>query len=82
MRQAFEDNAEFQSLPAGKKQQLYETYVLVAMFLREYYNGSLNAGDRAVAEQLKRTAQDQLESFFNAPLGELTFTADGVARRE
>lgn len=78
VRETFENDANFQQLPARKRQQLYETYALVAMFLGEYYNDASNAGDRAVAEQIRRTAQDQLEAFFGAPLDDLSFTAHGV----
>lgn len=77
----FETNREFQKLSNEKKQQLYETYVLLGQYMRWCYDETRGGKNKPISDAVRGAAQTQLERFLGAPMSRIAFTDNGVARR-
>lgn len=78
MREVFSEDAEFQRLSDRDKQELYESYAIIGMYLSSIYDGARKAGHQKGVEQMRHLARTQLEETFGAPAEQLAFTDDGV----
>jgi hypothetical protein len=78
MREVFSEDAEFQRLSDRDKQELYESYAIIGMYLSSIYDGARKAGHQKGVEQMRHLARTQLEETFGASAEQLAFTEDGV----
>lgn len=79
MREVFAEDAEFQRLSDREKQELFEGYAIIGMYLSGVK--ASDSGDREWLAQMRRLARTQLEETFGAPADKLVFTNDGVKYR-
>jgi hypothetical protein len=75
---AFARSAKFQALSDQRKQELFEGYAIIGMYVSAIYDGATKHGNKDVAEQMKKIAQTQLEETFGTPAERLKFTNAGV----
>lgn len=78
MREVFSEDDEFQRLSDREKQELYESYAIIGMFLSSIYDGARKAGHQKGVEQMRHLARTHLQETFGAPAEQLAFTDDGV----
>lgn len=78
MREVFSEDQEFQSLSDRDKQELYESYAIIGMFLSSIYDGARKANHQKGLEQMRHLARTHLQETFGAPAEQLAFTDDGV----
>lgn len=76
MREVIAGDAEFQQLSDRQKQELYEGYAILGMYLSGAK--ALKTDNPALTAELRRMAQTFLEETFNAPVDQLVFTHSGV----
>jgi hypothetical protein len=79
MREVFAEDAEFQRLPDREKQELFEGYAIIGMYLSGVSASS--SADREWHAQMRRLARTQLEETFGVSADKLVFTNDGVRYR-
>ena len=78
MREMLLDDADFQRLGDRQKQELYESYVILGMFVGSIYDGASKRGDKTKVAEMRELARRQLEGAFGVPVGQLRFTDAGV----
>ena len=78
MREVFSEDEEFQRLSDRDKQELYESYAIIGMYISSVYDGARKANHQKGIAQMRHLAQTQLEETFGVPVGQLDFTDDGV----
>ncbi len=76
MREVFAEDAEFQRLSDREKQELFEGYAIIGMYLSGV--PASRGDDREWLAQMRRLARTQLEETFGASVDRLVFTNDGV----
>jgi hypothetical protein len=76
MREVFAEDADFQRLSDREKQELYEGYAIIGMYLSAV--GATRGETQEWLAQMRRLARTQLEETFGVPAERLAFTADGV----
>jgi len=69
---------KFQALDDRRRQEMYESYVIMGMFVSAAYESANRTGDRGLAEKMRQLARIQLEGAFGVPVGRLRFTDEGV----
>jgi hypothetical protein len=78
MRAELAGSRKFQALDDRRRQEMYETYVIMGMFVSAAYESANRAGDRELAEKMRKLARIQLEGAFGVPVERLRFTDEGV----
>lgn len=76
MREVFAEDAEFQRLSDREKQELFEGYAIIGMYLSGV--SASKGDDREWLAQMRRLARTQLEETFGVSVDKLVFTNDGV----
>ena len=79
MREVFAEDAEFQRLSDREKQELFEGYAIIGMYLSGV--SASKGDDREWLAQMRRLARTQLEETFGVSADKLVFTNDGVRYR-
>jgi hypothetical protein len=79
MREVFAEDAEFQRLSDREKQELFEGYAIIGMYLSGV--PASKGDDREWLAQMRRLARTQLEETFGASVDRLVFTNEGVKYR-
>jgi hypothetical protein len=79
MREVFAEDAEFQRLSDREKQELFEGYAIVGMYLSGV--PASRGDDREWLAQMRRLARTQLEETFGVSVDRLVFTNEGVKYR-
>lgn len=79
MREVFAEDAEFQRLSDREKQELFEGYAIIGMYLSGV--PASKGGDREWLAQMRRLARAQLEETFGVSVDRLVFTNEGVKYR-
>jgi hypothetical protein len=78
MNAAMAGSAKFQALDDRKRQEMYETYVIMGMFVSAAYESATKTNDHDLAEKMRKLARIQLEGAFGVPVERLRFTDEGV----
>jgi hypothetical protein len=81
MREVFSEDQDFQRLSDRDKQELYESYAIIGMYISSIYDGARKANHEKGIAQMRHLAQTQLEETFGASVEQLAFTDDGVKYR-
>ncbi len=79
MREVFAEDAEFQRLSDREKQELFEGYAIIGMYLSGV--SASKGDDREWLAEMRRLARTQLEETFGVPVDRLVFTDEGVKYR-
>jgi hypothetical protein len=79
MREVFAEDAEFQRLSDREKQELFENYAIIGMYLSGV--PASRGDDREWLAEMRRLARTQLEETFGVPVDRLVFTDEGVKYR-
>lgn len=79
MREVFAEDAQFQRLSDREKQELFEGYAIIGMYLSGV--PASKGDDREWLAQMRRLARTQLEETFGVSVDRLVFTNDGVKYR-
>jgi hypothetical protein len=69
---------KFQALDDRKRQEMYETYIIMGMFVSAAYESANNTNDKELADKMRKLARIQLEGAFGVPVERLRFTDEGV----
>lgn len=77
----FENNAQFQRLSNEKKQRMYESYAILATFLKFRYDEAQSEGENAVLNEIRDAARKPVELFLGAPMTKIAFTDKGAKRK-
>ncbi|HWS86715.1 MAG TPA: DUF6683 family protein [Pyrinomonadaceae bacterium] len=78
MRAELAGSRKFQALDDRRRQEMYETYVIMGMFVSAAYESANRTGDRGLADKMRKLARIQLEGAFGVPVERLRFTDEGV----
>jgi hypothetical protein len=78
MNVAMAGSAKFQALDDRKRQEMYETYIIMGMFVSAAYESANKANDKELADKMRKLARIQLEGAFGVPVERLRFTDEGV----
>lgn len=81
MREVFAGDAGFQQRSNREKQEIFESYALMGMFLGTISQGAQQQGDAAKLAELRELARKQLEETFGVPVSRLSFAESGVEIR-
>jgi hypothetical protein len=81
MREVFSEDAGFQSLSDGEKQELYESHAIIGMLIGSLYDGAVWGDHQKGSEQMRHSARTLLKQTFGVPVELLVFTDDGVKYR-
>jgi hypothetical protein len=78
MRAELAASQKFQALDDRRRQEMYETYVIIGMFVSSMYESAVKSNNPALASKMRELARVQLEESFGVPVARLRFTDDGV----
>lgn len=78
MRAALAVSQKFQTLDDRRRQEMYETYVIVGMFVSSMYESAVKSNNPTLAAKMRELARVQLEESFGVPVARLRFTDNGV----
>jgi hypothetical protein len=78
MYAALAASPKFQTLDDRQRQEMYESYILLGMFVSVMYENAVKDHDPELAARMRRLARIQLEGAFGAPVERLRFTDEGV----
>jgi hypothetical protein len=78
MRAELAASQKFQTLDDRRRQEMYETYVIIGMFVSSMYESAVKSNNPALAAKMRELARVQLEESFGVPVAQLRFTDDGV----
>jgi hypothetical protein len=78
MYAALAGSRKFQTLDDRQRQEMYESYVIMGMFVSAAYESANKTNDRGLAEKMRKLARIQLEGAFGVPVERLSFTDEGV----
>ncbi|MET0646042.1 MAG: DUF6683 family protein [Pyrinomonadaceae bacterium] len=78
MREVLSEDADFQRLSDREKQELFEGYAILGMYISTLYDGARRANHQKGIEQLRQMARTHLEETFGVPVERVTFTDAGV----
>jgi hypothetical protein len=69
---------KFQALDDRKRQEMYETYIIMGMFVSAAYESANKTNDKELTDKMRKLARIQLEGAFGVPVERLRFTDEGV----
>lgn len=69
---------KFQALDDRRRQEMYETYIIMGMFVSAAYESATKTNDKELADKMRKLARIQLEGAFGVPVERLRFTDEGV----
>lgn len=78
VREALAEDEEFQRLDDRQRQELYEGYAIIGMYVFSMHDAAARAGDRELATKLRALAQAQLAETYGVPADRLRFTDTGI----
>lgn len=78
MYDALAASRKFQALDDRQRQEMYESYVILGMFVSAAYESANNSHDEQLAAKMRKLARIQLEGAFGVPVERLRFTDEGV----
>jgi hypothetical protein len=78
MRATLAGSRRFQTLDDRRRQEMYETYVILGMFVSSMYESAVKSNNPQIAEKMRELARIQLEDAFGVPVNRLRFTDEGV----
>ena len=78
MYAALAASPKFRALDDRQRQEMYENYILLGMFVSVAYESANKTGDRELAEKMRKLARIQLEGAFGVPVERMRFTDEGV----
>lgn len=78
MNAALAASSKFQSLDDRQRQEMYETYIIMGMFVSAAYESANKTNDKELADKMRKLARIQIEGAFGVPVGRLRFTDEGV----
>jgi hypothetical protein len=78
MREVLSEDADFQRLSDREKQELFEGYAILGMYISTLYDGARRSNHQKGIEQLRQVARTHLEETFGVRVENLTFTDSGV----
>lgn len=78
MREAFAEDDEFQRLDDRQRQELYEGYAIMGMYVLSMHDAAVRAGDRGLIAKIHTLARTQLDETFGVPADRLRFTDAGI----
>lgn len=81
MREFYATDAEYQQLSNRQKQEIYESYVILGMYLNAVYDGASTAGDQRAMNDMRDIARKQLQETFDVSADQLNFTDNGITIR-
>lgn len=81
MRDVFAGDAGFQQRSDREKQEIFESYAIMGMYLGTISQGAQQQGDAAKLAELRGLARKQLEETFGVPVSRLSFAESGVEIR-
>lgn len=81
MHEVFAEDSQFQHLTDREKQELYESYAIIGMYVSAIYDSAVRDGDQKVIVQIRELARKHLEETFGRSVNQLNFTDDGVEYR-
>jgi hypothetical protein len=78
MYEALAASPKFRALDDRQRQEMYESYVILGMFVSAAYESANKTNDKELADKMRKLARIQLEGAFGVPVERLRFTDDGV----
>jgi len=78
MYDALAASRKFQALDDRQRQEMYESYVILGMFVSAAYESANKSHDAELAAKMRKLARIQLEGAFGVPVERLRFTDEGV----
>ena len=81
LREAFATDAQFQRRGNRDRQEIYESYAIMGIYLGAIYEGAKRAGDTAKVTEMRELARRQLEETLGASISQIDFTDDGIEYR-
>lgn len=78
MYDALAGSQKFQALDDRQRQEMYESYVILGMFVSAAYESANKTNDKELADKMRKLARIQLEGAFGVPVERLRFTDEGV----
>lgn len=78
MYDALAGSRKFQALGDRQRQEMYESYVILGMFVSAAYESANKSHDAELAAKMRKLARIQLEGAFGVPVERLRFTDEGV----
>lgn len=78
MNVAMAGSPKFQALNDRKRQEMYETYIIMGMFVSAAYESANKSNDKELADKMRKLARIQLEGAFGVSVERLRFTDEGV----
>jgi hypothetical protein len=78
MRVALAGSEKFKRLDDRRRQEMYETYIIIGMVVSVMYENAIKNNDRELAAKMRELARKQLEDTFGVPISRMKFTDTGV----
>jgi hypothetical protein len=78
MYEALAASPKFRALDDRRRQEMYESYIILGQFVSAAYESANKAGDKVLADKMRKLARIQLEGAFGVPVERLRFTDEGV----
>lgn len=78
MYDALAASQKFQALDDRQRQEMYESYVILGMFVSAAYESANKTNDKELAGKMRKLARIQLEGAFGVSVERLRFTDEGV----
>jgi len=78
VREALAGDEEFQRLDDRQRQELYEGYAIIGMYVFSMHDAAVRAGDRELTAKLRDLARAQLVETYGVPADRLRFTEAGI----
>ena len=78
MYAALAASPKFQALDDRQRQEMYENYILLGMFVSVMYENAVKEHDPELAAKMRKLARIQLEGAFGVAVERLRFTDEGV----
>ena len=71
-------SSKFQALDDRQRQEMYESYIILGMFVSAAYESANKTNDKELADKMRKLARIQLEGAFGVSVERLRFTDEGV----
>jgi hypothetical protein len=78
MHDAFATSAKFQGLSDRRRQELFEGYAIIGMYVSAIYDGANKHGNKDLVHQMRHLAATQLEETYGIPADRIKITNKGV----
>lgn len=71
-------STNFQALDDRKKQEMYESYIIIGAFVDTTYQTAIKSNNMKLVSKMRDLGRGQLEGIFGVPFAQLRFTDAGV----